>query len=108
MTQFLDEDRSFGRCLGDDKIFFMQDGLNFGSDKKVIPGSKNSGSVQSVEKSDEAPAPQLAYADMHVQALKRELKATYMRLEAADIEFEPVEEGKGINARIVEFLTAYN
>jgi len=106
MSNMLDRSRKFGRCLGSDTVFFKQDGFDFDSTGKVIPGSKNSGKPELVAAAPVAAA-KLPFEDMHIQALKRHVDVVYKRLEAAGADFTPVEKGAGMQARLVEFLNEH-
>lgn len=103
----LDESKPYGRCLGDPIVSFKQGGFDFNSRKELIPGSKNSAPAQ-IAKEIEAIVEEAkpVYEDMHIHALKRHANMKYAELEAAGVDFEPVEAGKGYQARLIAFLNA--
>jgi len=103
----LDESKPFGRTLGDEHVFFKQGGFDFNSRMELIPGSKNSAPAQIsqiIETIVEETKP--VYEDMHIHALKRHASLKYAEMEAADVDFEPVEAGKGMQERLIAFLNA--
>jgi hypothetical protein len=103
----LDEKLPYGKVLGDDEVSYKQGGYDFNSRKELIPGSKNSAAAlisKEIEKIVEEAPP--VYEDMHIHALKRHAMLTYAKLEAAGVEFEEVESGKGMQERLIEFLKA--
>ncbi len=104
----IDESKSYGRTLGDDEVCFKQGGHDFNSKKELIPGSKNSAPAliaERIEKIVEVAAKPV-YDEMHIHALKKHAAIKYAELEAADVDFEPVEAGKGMQERLIAFLNA--
>ena len=104
----LDESKPYGRTLGDDIVSFKQGGHDFNSRKELIPGSRNSAPALIAEKIEKIVevAAKPVYEDMHIHALKKHIAMKYAEMEAADVDFEPVEAGKGMQARLIAFLKA--
>jgi len=104
----LDESKPYGRTLGDDHVCFKQGGFDFNSRKELIPGSRNSAPAliaAKIERIVEVAAKPV-YEDMHIHALKKHASIKYAEMEAADIPFEAVEAGKGMQERLIAFLKA--
>lgn len=104
MSKFIDQTRPFGKTLGHPNIFFKQDGMDFDSAMKVIPGSLNTGKKRVAAESSDVVLTLPVYADMHIQALKREAKLCYARLDEAGVDYDEVAAGSGLTKRLIGFL----
>ncbi|MHC5061709.1 MAG: hypothetical protein ACYTFK_11575 [Planctomycetota bacterium] len=103
----LDRSKPYGKVIGDPEVFFKQGGYDYDSTGKLIPGSRNSAPAMisnHIEEISEAEPPKPVYEDMHVHALKRHATIRYAELEAAGVEFEVIEPGKGMQQRLIDFL----
>jgi hypothetical protein len=111
LPTMIDEERPYGKTLGDDEVCFKQDGYDFNSKKELIKGSKNSGKDRMAEAMEKAggrePVEFEKYEDMHVQELKRRYAKTIEELDELEVEYEAVPLGAGIKKRLIEFLNDY-
>lgn len=102
----LDESKPFGRTIGDPNVSYKQDGFDFDSNKELIPGSRNSASAQISRHIERVVEKKPVFEDMHIHALKKHAETKYAEMEAAGVDFEPVEAGKGMQERLIAFLKA--
>jgi len=102
----LDRTRPFGETRGDPRVCYKQDGFDFDSQGKLIPGSKNSASAKIAEKIENKATSmeREPFEEMSIHELKKASVLVYAEFEAADIEFEPVELGPGAKKRLIDFL----
>lgn len=97
----LDRNRPFGTTIGDPNVFFKQDGYDFDSQGRLIPGSKNSGANAPPTEEQLYREP---HEDMSIHALKKKATLLYAEFEAADMEYEAVQLGPGSKQRLIDFL----